>query len=436
MAEIKYHGSKGVAKKELFLGDLPETSGGIVSTDFTPIQPQSGWKETDFNLITFEIPALPSTYTDLSKSFLYLRLKIVKQDGTALIDEDIVGPSCNFFGSLIENVQVLFNDTLVNKTQGGLYPYRHFLNNLLFTPKSIHDSTLTSELFFDDDAGTFTSSDSQFVKRKGFTDSSNYVELLGKIHEGILDSRPIPDNVNIQINIRRTSPNFSLVGSGTKTTTTIPPAFKIVYDQVVFYAKRLIVNQEVVKKNEAWLKSGKKLYFPTRNLDIKSFQIPVGSLSVTSNVLWAGTIPRFVLIGLVDAKCTKGDMTKSPYEFKQHNIQQIIVDINGALSTVCRQVSFEESMYLLGYNSLASICKDGHTFDRSTYSKKNRFFVAVEIQPEAGNKFSIQSNQQVKIEIRFSTATTESLDALIFGEFDNLVSVDKDRKIYSDALVV
>jgi hypothetical protein len=128
MENSKYIVSDEVYSSFLDLGNIPETNCGIISSDYLQVFANSGFKDSETNPITFNIQAVQSIYSDLSESFVYLRLKVVLNDGknTQISSDDTVALVESFFGSLLENVQVVLNDTPISRNSRGLYAYRNF----------------------------------------------------------------------------------------------------------------------------------------------------------------------------------------------------------------------------------------------------------------------------------------------------------------------
>lgn len=436
MDEIKYQGSVEVYNEMLDLGAMPETQSGILSSDFLQIQAVSGYKESETAPISFHIPATSSVYTQLNASFAYFKVKIFDKEGKPLGKDDEVGPSENFFGSLIDNCIILLNDTPVSRNQGGLYSYKHYFSNLFGITASAQASTLSTELWYPDSNTTYDSNNKNFQKRRAFIRESKTVELIGRFHDGIMNTKVIPDFVPIQIHLRRKNAAFALNAEGV--TETSPFNYKIIIEQATFFAKRLLINPKILQMHHQLLNSGKRFHYNLKNLEVKTFQIAVSQLVFDSEVLWSGKRPTFLMLGVVPTKSFTGQLAKSPYNFDQHNIQQISVSVDGSMANQYRQLNFEDGLYLLGYDSLRTIIpfqQLGHGIDRGDYL--NKFIVAVELQPtHYDNRFHVQGNHQVKIQIRFKTAPTESLMGICCGMIENLLTIDKEGQIYSDALAL
>jgi hypothetical protein len=80
--------------------------------------------------IEFDVNASGDDYVDFANSFLYVRAKITRDDGDDLNAADTVGPLNNFRHSLLSQVEVLLNGTLIPSSMNA-HAYRACLETLL-----------------------------------------------------------------------------------------------------------------------------------------------------------------------------------------------------------------------------------------------------------------------------------------------------------------
>jgi hypothetical protein len=302
------------------------------------------------------------------------------------------------------------------------------------------DSTLSTELWnLDVGSDVFGTANTNLKIRQNYIKESKSCELIGYLKDGIFNTKPLPDNVNISIILRRSTPNFSLIASSG--TNTIPPKYKILYEEAIFYCKRLQINTKLLAKHHAILNSNKKYNYLLKNFDVRTTQIPSGSLIFNSDVLWSGNLPTYLIIAFVTAENFLGSLTASPYEFKQHGITKITFYVDGINSNIFRQLSFENGVSLLGFNSIKSILPFNGVFgsgiSRSQYIENNMFINALQLQPtNQGQRFNLNSSHSIKFEIRFDKATPKSINCIILGQFGSLLTIDKGGNIYTDNLAI
>ena len=85
---------------------------------------------TEDGSIDIHLKASGSQYLDLQRSRLYVKAKIVKEDGKDLQDADVVTPVNLWLQSLWNQVDVLFQQKLVSSS-GTNYAYKAMMDVLL-----------------------------------------------------------------------------------------------------------------------------------------------------------------------------------------------------------------------------------------------------------------------------------------------------------------
>ena len=71
-------------------------------------------------------------------------------------------------------------------------------------------------------------------------------------------------------------------------------------------------------------------YFITRS-DTKSFSIPKGINNVTIENIYAGILPRRIIIGFIKEEALSGDLTEDPYSFTSFDISSLSLNIDGVM---------------------------------------------------------------------------------------------------------
>src|ERR1700742_3001794 len=161
-------GSKPSFRSELDLSQVPMTDVGILNSSYQPCYTVANFKDQNNNL-QFVIPSSNSHYYDFASSFLYLKLRILKQNGEKLGATDEVSGSHNMFASLFEGLEVSINSQVVSKSS-NMYPYRVQILDLLTHGLGYKSSQLTSQLYYPDSVpNKFDSSNGGFLKRLEIT---------------------------------------------------------------------------------------------------------------------------------------------------------------------------------------------------------------------------------------------------------------------------
>ena len=131
MESDTYEGSSASFSSALDLLTLPTTDISIVSSDYYPCYPQSGFKDAN-NPIIITVPPNSSQWTDLANSYVYIKLKIKTKDDTALLATHQVAGCEHFYSALFESCDLLINGVPVQKnSSSSLYAYKYLLETLL-----------------------------------------------------------------------------------------------------------------------------------------------------------------------------------------------------------------------------------------------------------------------------------------------------------------
>ena len=78
----------------------------------------------------FMLPGTGDAYLNLANTYLLIRAKVVRGDGTDLAADTQVAPVNNWLHSLFSQADVYINDTLVTPSS-NTYPYRAYVETLL-----------------------------------------------------------------------------------------------------------------------------------------------------------------------------------------------------------------------------------------------------------------------------------------------------------------
>src|SRR5277367_3434451 len=157
---------------QLELFSIPATQIAVQETRNNYYRPISSL--TNSQIIEFSLPTLTDYYYDLSSSLLYVKLKIVKGDGSDLTTEEStnkIALTHNTLNSLFADADVYLNNRLVSASNGN-----HNLISYLETLLSYGQGAKTTFLKA---AGW---SESTFNERSAESKKSKEVEFLGRLN--------------------------------------------------------------------------------------------------------------------------------------------------------------------------------------------------------------------------------------------------------------
>jgi hypothetical protein len=439
--------SQKVYSSSLNLFDLPPSNIGILSSEYLQVFPQASITDTTSPII-FNYSGTGIHYLDLSSSFIHIEAQVLKHDGKNLTSSDDVTIVEDIASAIFSSSELLINAFPVFRST-NLFQYACHLRNLLGYGEPQKSTELSASLWYPDEKpDTFNSTNKGFVTRKKLTDLSKKFDLVRKVQISLFEChRPLPPETDFQLTFRRGASPFCLVGSKpststestTKTTDSDVFPYKLQISKCSLFIRKMILHENIVKKHQALLSSGKKFIYPCKHIDIKAFAIPSSTTEYISEIIYSTTIPQFLAVALVTTAAYHGDIKYNPYKFSAHNLASVSCLIDNDSSSY-RSISFGPSgdLYVLGYYSLFQSLSNptsGNGIKREDYV--NKHIVLFELLPsKLPNVLNIQKKGQIKVDLKFHSATTEPLMALIVTQFDTIVEIEKDRTVFVDSLMM
>ena len=173
-------------------------------------------------------------------------------------------------------------------------------------------------------------------------------------------------------------------------------------------------------------------------MDCKVYTIPQGAMSHTYENLFLGTLPKRLILWCVDNNAYNSDYSKKNFHAKNNGINFLAVYVN------CRQVpakqlqpNFETGHYVRSYVNLFSATgkqaqDEGNELTRDDYNGYT--FFGFDLTPDAcdGGCFHLVRKGNLRIEIHFATALTQTVNVAVYGEFEAVLEIDKGRKVIYD----
>ena len=108
-----------VAPIQLDIFSCPASQVAVLKDYYETVRPISQYH--GLNPLQFQVTLQGDSYTDLSKSKLFLKCRLLKADGTRFANDDEIAPVNLMFQALWSEVDVKMNETLVHSS-GNMYP--------------------------------------------------------------------------------------------------------------------------------------------------------------------------------------------------------------------------------------------------------------------------------------------------------------------------
>lgn len=436
-----HHDSAECMSSSLDLFTVPATQTGEEHGKWHDAHPVSSI--TGGGPIEFSIDG-SSEYLDLAHTYLYVKAKVTAADGGVLTDKKVT-PVNLFLQSLFSQVDVKLGNKQVS-SGSNTYSYKAMFGTLLNYSDEAKTSKLTSQLFYKDTAGAMDETDPAklvdaggndgLISRYKHSNKSASFEMIGPIHADIFfQNRYILDFVNLNLKFTRARNEFCLMSGEAN------PNQKVVIEEAVLYVRKIKLNSSVTLAINNQLKNTTAKY-PIRRTDLRVVTVATGLQNTTQNNVFNGLLPDRVVIAIVDNDAYNGSYRKNPYNFKNYEVSSLAVfaDSNEVPQKPL-QLKYSDDggqAYLLGYQSLFNgtgtmLGDHGNQISRDDYPNGYTLY-CFNLTPDlsSGENFSLIKKGNLRVEIQFASGLQQTVNVLLFGEFDALVEIDYSRNVLFD----
>ncbi|XP_053466915.1 uncharacterized protein F54H12.2-like [Ictalurus furcatus] len=426
--------SEECLKTELDLFTVPLTQTVIEKNTYIEVPPLSAISET--SPLEFFIAGTGEDYVDLNNTLVFLRLKITNADGTDIADGAPVG-LINYAGSTIfSQVDVSLGDRLISQSS-NTYPYRCIIECLTNYGKDALETLFSAGLFYKDTAGHMDVTDPAggnrgLTKRAAFTNASNVVELLAPIHSDIFFQEKLMLNgVDIKIRMTRAKDEFCLMRNDAV-------AYKLNIVSASLFVKKVSVSPGVrLGHAQALLSTPAK--YPIDRVCVKNFSIPVGSRVCNQENLFLGTLPKSVVLAMVDNDAFTGSYDKNPFAFKNYDLEFLAVYLDGQqhpakpLQPEYGSGSAVREFYQLALASGKHLKNQPLAIDREDFLHGYTLY-AFNLTPDedCSQHVSLIKSGNIRLEARFRQPLPRTINLIVYAIFDSIIEVSNRRQILVD----
>lgn len=308
----------------LDLFSLPPTQTAVEDGQFVEHYPLSSISPSA--PIEFVISGSTEDYTDLCNTFLHLRAKVTKADGTPLDADAKVLPINNWLHTLFSQVDVSLNDTLVSASE-NTYAYRAYLETLLNTSKEAKEGPLTVQLYYQDARLHYEDTDGNdnpgAMVRKSLAAESKEIDMMGRLHTDIAHQEKfILPGVDIKFRLLPSKSEFNLLADAAA------GACRAVITHASLFVRKAKVNPAIALAHEKTLENATAKY-PMKRVNLKTFSIPTGQLSHVQDNLFLSQTPTRLIIGFVDTAAFNGNYTQNPFNFQTYKLTYLCISLDG-----------------------------------------------------------------------------------------------------------
>lgn len=423
------------SKSELALFDLPATQVGVERGFWQEVYPKASL--TDEGPYEFELPSAPQ-FTDFSRNYLYMTLKITKADGTNLDADSSIAFVNQIGSSFFKQVKVWLASKLCYDS-GDTYAYSSYLLTELNYGRDVKDTQLQSSLYFRDQGGKFEdATNTGHVARATYCNGSRVVELMTPIRADLFHCDRLWLNyLPVRVELHRNSDKFCLAYYGAEAANTI--SAKISVQSMMWYVRRVDVLPSIAVDMELRLKRSSAKY-PLRRVQVKTLHVDGGRRDTPNTVLFNGQIPRRMVIGCVGRDNYHGSFKKNPFLFDNFGIQSVTVEAGGIrYPRNPWMLNFGTKHYTRAYMALFNALNYGSDDRSNLISYKDfssgycLFCFDLSSDNSDADHWELVRMGPTIVQVEFSQAVdADGIKLICLAEFDNLLSLDSNRTPYFD----
>ena len=305
----------------------------------------------------FYVPALTDEYLDVSSTRLYVKAKLLKENGNAIGANDVVAPVNDLFNSLWSNVEFSMNGRAISQSN-NMYAYTSMISNLIHNTEEAVKSEGSMRFFYKDTPNQMDvvearkanheqlipNHDIEATTTQGANPPTTYsviaadkivgnnglykrflpvragkeFEMKGPLRVDFFEQpRYLPPGHDIKLRLHRNNADFTLMSS------TEGHRIKLLDVRLLVRKVRpspgvLLGHQDALQKMTA--------KFPIIRKECKEFAVAENIRSVKRDHIFLGQLPKRVVIAMVDADAAAGNRQKKPVQLStlQHESHTVV----------------------------------------------------------------------------------------------------------------
>lgn len=431
---LLHSSSTDALRSELDLWAIPPTQTTLEDSQWVPYKPIATIDQS--NAIEFSVPG-NDLYIDPSHTLLYVKVKIVKADGTNITaaDESDAAPVNYFLHALWSQVDVSLNQKVVSQSS-MTYPVRALVESLLGYDYAAKHSHMTQRLWYKDTAGkmdAYEPGENQGLDtRRTFTENSKLVEMMGPIHADFFNQdRFLLNNVEMRVKLTRNKDAYMLMSSA--------QSERVVIVDATLLVRKVRLSPSVLLAHAAALEKAPARY-PVTRVDVKTVSITAGLRDKSIPTLHLGQIPKRIVIGFVNNQAYNGSYHHNPFNFQSLDLNYLCLYVDSQqIPAQPLTPDFKQGNYIEAYNTLFSGSgihwrDEGNDITYSDYGKGYTLYCFDLTSDLSAHQthWNLQKTGCVRLEVRFREPISTPVNCIIYSEFNNLIEIDKSRNVLVD----
>ncbi|MCG8432193.1 MAG: hypothetical protein MJA29_13610, partial [Candidatus Omnitrophica bacterium] len=297
-------------------------------------------------------------------------------------------------------------------------------------------SHLKLRMFYKDKVGQFINitSESMLARARPFYKNAG-VELLAPIHCDLFkQERYLLSECEMSIEIHRNENKFLLISDGTE--------YKIVVEDLRWYVWKVKPQDSLTMAIENLLQKQDTVKYPVRRIKMATRHLAPNSQTIIENSIFTGQLPRRVAIFMVDSEAFNGSYVKNPFKFEHCNVAEIALKYGDVYvpryPLRCDWNDYRYSFPFMYLYEGCDILKSDKGIDISYEEFRNGYTIFLfDLTPDSVDAGAMQlikeGDLSLYMQLKQPLSTfPQGVEMIIYGEFDNLISIDRNRTPFFD----
>ncbi|XP_031777344.1 uncharacterized protein F54H12.2-like [Nasonia vitripennis] len=376
--------------------NFKEALSGRLKDAYLYYKPISSLSDDGDSPLEFLIPSSTDHYIDLAHTTLHLTVQILPASDTP--SENLkVGPVNNFIHS------IAYIETLLNYATPAM---RSHLTSALWSIDTADAMDAAPNLDRKADGAN-----QGLINRLFFIAGGKAVDMIGHLHCDVFNQpKFLTNGLDVRVRLVLSKDAFCLMDLSDK------GKFSVHIKEATLIVRRAKISPGILLAHaNALAKTTAK--YPLTRADVNSFTLHSGILGDTLDNVILGQLPKRIILGFVKNKAFNVNRKLNPLNFQHFNINFISLYMDG--------VQVPSIHYL----------NEGLDIDRYGYPNVFCLF-AFNLTPDLSAHFishwNLVRSGSLCVEVRFAEALTETLNCIVYAEFDNVLEIDSNRQIITD----
>ena len=213
--------------------------------------------------------------------------------------------------------------------------------------------------------------------------------------------------------------------------------FKLKIVKATFFARNVKINNGIYLEHiEKLEKELKPAVYPLRRVAMHTFTIGTGLLSHNEANLFDGTLPKRIILALVNSSAYDGARNENPFNFVHKDLKYCSLQVNGKyVPQKPYTLDFKNHRTLRSYyailESTGQIYKDdGIDISREDFDK-GYSILTWDLTPDLGESgcYHVIKTGNIRLELQFDTALDQPINAIVYAEYGGYIKIDKNRSV-------